>query len=102
MWIEIKIPVNRKRPPQHKSLFPRWITKILAPIILVPNKQKKTLFNLDFCFIIGEKKLAADTKDMRTQWAKISNLEEGVYSFHLKVADAKGQSSGNFYLGFIQ
>ena len=67
----------------------------------LPNTPKNQ-FNLEFSFIIGEKKLAADTKDMRTQWAKISNLEEGVYSFHLKVADAKGQSSGNFYLGFIQ
>ena len=41
----------------------------------------------------GDKKLAADTKDMRTQFPKISNLEEGIYSFHLKVTDAKGQSS---------
>ena len=45
------------------------------------------------CYIIGDKKLAADTKDMRTEFPKISNLEEGVYSFHLKVTDAKGQSS---------
>ena len=37
--------------------------------------------------------MAADTKDMRTEFPKISNLEEGVYSFHLKVTDAKGQSS---------
>ena len=41
----------------------------------------------------GEKKLAADTKDMRTQFPQISNLEEGVYSFHLKVTDGKGQFS---------
>jgi len=41
----------------------------------------------------GDKKLAADTKDMRTEFPKISNLEEGTYSFHLKVTDSKGQSS---------
>ena len=41
----------------------------------------------------GDKKLAADTKDMRTPFPHISNLEEGVYSFHLKVTDAKDQTS---------
>ena len=85
MRINIKIPVNCKIP--HRGFK--------SPKNKLPNTQKPQ-FNLDFSFIIGEKKLAADTKDMRTQWAKISNLEEGVYSFHLKVADAKGQSSGNF------
>lgn len=41
----------------------------------------------------GDKKLAADTKDMRTQFPHISNLEEGVYSFHLKVTDGKSQTA---------
>ena len=40
----------------------------------------------------GNELLAADTKDMRTQHPTISNLQEGVYTFHLKVTDVKGQT----------
>ena len=40
----------------------------------------------------GGKELAADTNNMRTQNPHLSNLEEGVYTFTLKVTDAKGQT----------
>ncbi len=36
--------------------------------------------------------MAADTNNMRTPHPHLSNLEEGVYTFVLKVTDAKGQS----------
>lgn len=39
----------------------------------------------------GTKELAADTNNMRTPHPHLSNLEEGVYTFSLKVTDAKGQ-----------
>ncbi|XP_059086582.1 dyslexia-associated protein KIAA0319-like protein [Tigriopus californicus] len=41
----------------------------------------------------GTEELAADTQNMRTPQATISNLEEGTYTFVLKVTDAKGQFS---------
>ncbi len=41
----------------------------------------------------GQKELAADSTNMRTAHPKLSNLEEGTYTFVLKVTDAKGQSS---------
>ena len=34
----------------------------------------------------GAKELAADTQNMRTQNPRISNLEEGMYTFILKVS----------------
>ena len=39
------------------------------------------------------KELAADSTDMRTAHPKLANLEEGTYTFVLKVTDAKGQSA---------
>lgn len=39
----------------------------------------------------GGQELAADTKNMRTPHPHLSNLEEGVYTFTLKVTDSKGQ-----------
>ncbi len=41
----------------------------------------------------GETKLAADSKNMRTSNPYLSNLEEGMYTYNLKVTDAKGQTS---------
>lgn len=37
--------------------------------------------------------LAADSTNMRTAHALLSNLEEGTYTFVLKVTDAKGQTA---------
>jgi len=45
-----------------------------------------------FILSTGTKELAADTSNMRTPYPHISNLEEGVYTFTLKVTDSKGQS----------
>ena len=42
--------------------------------------------------VSGGKELAADIKDTRMPHPHLSNLEEGVYTFTLKVTDAKGQS----------
>ena len=36
---------------------------------------------------------AVDTQDMRTAHPTLSNLEEGMYTFVLKVTDAKGHAS---------
>ena len=41
----------------------------------------------------SEKELAADTANMRTAQPTISNLEQGTYTFILKVTDAKEQHS---------
>ena len=51
---------------------------------------------------LNDNKLAADTKDMRTAYPHISNLELGTYSFHLKVSDIKGQTSEDDVLVYVQ
>jgi len=41
----------------------------------------------------GGRELAADSTNMRTPHPILTNLEEGTYTFQLKVTDVKGQSS---------
>ena len=49
----------------------------------------------------GNELLAADTKDMRTQHPTISNLQEGLYTFHLKVTDVKGKFFSKVALSLV-
>lgn len=56
-----------------------------------PSYSKTSLL-INF-FHLGGKELAADTNNMRTPHPHLSNLEEGVYTFVLKVTDSKGQTS---------
>lgn len=41
----------------------------------------------------GQVEAPADTNNMRTPYPTISNLEEGTYTFVLKVKDSKGQTA---------
>ncbi len=50
----------------------------------------------------GETNLAADSKDTRTSHPHLSNLEEGTYTYNLKVTDAKGQTNEDEVTIYVQ
>lgn len=49
-----------------------------------------------------ESKAAADMQNTRTPFLELSHLEEGLYTFELKVTDAKGQNSSSKVHVFVK
>lgn len=49
-----------------------------------------------------ESALAVDMQNTRTPFLELSHLEEGMYTFELKVTDAKGQNSSSKVLVFVK
>ena len=50
----------------------------------------------------GESNKAADMQDTRTPYLKLSNLQEGMYQYELKVTDEAGQSSTSTVHVFVK